>query len=373
MDQTGQGRPGGSDHRRRAERRRRRGLALPRCSSRVAAGLVPTPVALLVFAGGLAASLIASEFLVRGFGRLGGKLGLAAGLVGLLTALGADGPEISSAITALLSGAKDVGLGVILGSNLFNLATLLGLSTVLSGRLRFRRLLLWLDGGIALWVTVVVGLMFLARLPPLPALLLIVMAFAAYVFLLTAQPHRVDRLPINQHLRHRLAAAARLVHADLDRGEEPAIDRHASWAPVWWVVPSIAVIVAGSVAMVTGALVVGDRWHIPHSLLGAVGLAAITSLPNAYAATRLALLNNGTAVVSLAFNSNTLNLLAGVSIPALFISGLRSSPGVAPDIAWLLAMTLLAIGLAWWQQGMNRVGGLTLIVGYLLFLGFAFR
>jgi len=306
---------------------------------------MPTLVALLVFAGGLAASLVASEFLVRGFGRLGRKLGLAAGLVGLLTALGADGPEISSAITALLSGAKDVGLGVILGSNLFNLATLLGLSTVLAGRLRFRRLLLWLDGGIALWVTVVVGLMFLAGLPPLPAVLLIVMAFAAYIFLLTAQPHRVDRFPMPDHLRHRVAAAARLIHADLDRGERPTIDRHASWAPVWWVMPSI----------------------------GAVGLAAITSLPNAYAATRLALLNNGTAVVSLAFNSNTLNLLAGVSIPALFIAGLRSSPGVALDIAWLLAMTLLAVGLGWWQQGMNRFGGLTLIVGYLLFLGFAFR
>ena len=334
---------------------------------------MPTLVALLVFAGGLAASLVASEFLVRGFGRLGRKLGLAAGLVGLLTALGADGPEISSAITALLSGAKDVGLGVILGSNLFNLATLLGLSTVLAGRLRFRRLLLWLDGGIALWVTVVVGLMFVARLPPVPALLLIVMAFAAYVFVLTAQPHRVDRLPLHHHLRHRLTAAARLIHADLDRGGEPTIDRHASWAPVWWVLPSIVVIVVGSYAMVSGALVLGEQWHIPRSLLGTVGLAAITSLPNAYAASRLALLNNGTAVVSLAFNSNTLNLLAGLSIPALFISGLRSSPGVALDIAWLLAMTLLAVGLAWWQQGMNRVGGLTLIVGYLLFLGFAFR
>src|SRR5438270_4705777 len=239
MDQAGQDRAGGSDHRRHADGRSRRRLAVSRCASRIAARLVATPVALLVFAGGLAASLVASEFLVRGFGRLGGKLGLAAGLVGLLTALGADGPEISSAITALLSGAKDVGLGVILGSNLFNLATLLGLSTVLAACLRFRRLLLWLHGGIALWVTVVVGLMFLAGLPPLPAVLLIVMAFAAYIFLLTAQPHRVDRLSLHHHLRHRLAAAARLIHADLDRGGEPTIDRHASWAPVWWVLPSI--------------------------------------------------------------------------------------------------------------------------------------
>src|ERR1700740_596095 len=96
-------------------------LAISRGASRVDQGLVSITVALLVFAAGTAASLIASEFFVRGFVRLGGKLGTAAGIVGLLTALGADGPEISSAITALLSGARDVGLGVILGSNLFNL------------------------------------------------------------------------------------------------------------------------------------------------------------------------------------------------------------------------------------------------------------
>ena len=54
-------------------------------------------------------------------------LGLAAGLLGLLTALGADAPEISSASSALFAGASEVGVGVILGSNLFNLAALHGL------------------------------------------------------------------------------------------------------------------------------------------------------------------------------------------------------------------------------------------------------
>lgn len=70
----------------------------------------------------LAATLGASEVLVWGLSRLGVKLGLTAGLLGLLTALGADAPEISSASSALFSGASEVGIGVILGSNLFNLA-----------------------------------------------------------------------------------------------------------------------------------------------------------------------------------------------------------------------------------------------------------
>jgi cation:H+ antiporter len=325
---------------------------------------VSTALALVVFAAGLVVSLGASELLVRGFGRLGARVGLAAGLVGLLTALGADAPEISSAITALLSGAKDVGIGVILGSNLFNLAALLGLSALVAGRVSFRRLLLALDGGVALWATLVVGLMLLVGLAPLLALILVLAVFLFYVFLLAAEPHRVDRLLLPRHMRHRLAAAARVIHGDLERGEAP----RELWGPVWWIVPSIAAIVAGSVAMVNGALTLGDHWHLSRIFLGAVALAAITSLPNAYAAIRMALTGNGTAVVSLAFNSNTLNLLVGVTLPAVLIGGLASAPGAMAGIAWLTALTLVAIGLGYLERGLNRWSGLVLIVGYLIFV-----
>jgi cation:H+ antiporter len=325
---------------------------------------VSTAVALLVFALGLGVSLVASEFLVRGFGRLGTNAGLAAGLVGLLTALGADAPEISSAITALLSGAKDVGLGVILGSNLFNLAALLGLSAVVAGRVSFRRILLALDGSVALWTTLVVGAMLVLGLAPLLALVLVLAVFLFYVFLLAAEPHRVDRLLLPRHMRHRLAAAARVVHGDLER-IEPAQE---FWGPVWWVLPSIAAIVAGSFAMVNGALVLGDHWHLSRVFLGAVALAAITSLPNAYAAVRLALSGKDTAVMSLAFNSNTLNLLVGISLPAVLIGGLTSAPGALADITWLTALTVVAIGLGYLGRGLNRWSGMVVIVGYLIFV-----
>ena len=328
-----------------------------------------TPVALLVFTVGLGVSLGGSELLVRGFGRLGTNVGLAAGLVGLLTALGADAPEISSAITALLSGAKDVGLGVILGSNLFNLAALLGFSAVVATRVSFRRILLALDGSVALWATLVVGLMLLVGLAPIFALVLVLAVFLFYVFLLAAEPHRVDRLLLPRHTRHRLAAAARVIHGDLERSER----LQDQWGPVWWIVPSIAVIVVGSFAMVKGALVLGDHWHLSRIFLGAVALAAITSLPNAYAATRMALSGNGTAVVSLAFNSNTLNLLAGVSLPAVLIGGLALVPGAMADIAWLTALTLVAIGLGYLERGLDRWSGLVLIAAYLTFIFVSLR
>ncbi len=72
--------------------------------------------------------------------------------------------------------------------------------------------------------------------------------------------------------------------------------------------------------------------------------------------------------MSLAFNSNTLNLLAGIALPAVLIGGLASAPGAMVDIAWLTALTLVAIGLGYLGRGLNRWSGLVLIVGYLIFV-----
>jgi cation:H+ antiporter len=165
-------------------------------------------------------------------------------------------------------------------------------------------------------------------------------------------------------MRHRLAAAARVIHSDLER----VVPAQEFWGPVWWVLPSIAAIVVGSFAMVNAALLLGDRWHLSRVVLGGVVLAAITSLPNAYAAIRLALSRNGTAVVSLAFNSNTLNLLAGISLPAVLIGGLASAPGALAAITWLTALTVVAIGLGYVGRGLTRWSGLVLIAGYLIFV-----
>jgi cation:H+ antiporter len=330
---------------------------------------VSTPLAIVVFIAGLGISLGASEVLVSGLGRLGSKLGLAAGLLGLLVALGADGPEISSAITALLSGAKDVGVGVILGSNLFNLAALLGLSAVVAGRLDFRRVLLALDGGVTLLSTGAIGLLLFGWLPPGVAIVVLAAIVIPYVFLLTARPHRIDSLAVPLPLRRRLTLIARLVHPDPGLPEVAPVPGVSAW----WIGPAVAAIIGGSYAMVTSALVLGDRWNVSRPFLGTVVLAALTSLPNAYAAVRLALRRNGPAVVSEAFNSNTINLLAGIAVPALFMSTVVTVNGVAADLWWLLGLTGLALALGYLQRGLTRTGGGLLIAVYVLFLGVATR
>jgi apolipoprotein N-acyltransferase len=68
-----------------------------------------------------------------------------------------------------------------------------------------------------------------------------------------------------------------------------------------------------------------------------------------------------------------LNLVFGVVAAALFVGGLGSAPGVEREIAGLLGMTVIAIGLCWLLGGLNRLAGSILVAAYLLFLLLAFR
>ena len=70
-------------------------------------GLVVSIVttALAFFVGGLVVTVASSVVLARELDRIGERLGFSEALLGIVTALGADGPEIASAVAALVSAA----------------------------------------------------------------------------------------------------------------------------------------------------------------------------------------------------------------------------------------------------------------------------
>src|SRR5580704_6035580 len=114
-------------------------------SNRMTAG--PSIAAFVV---GAAVSLLTSWVLVSRLERVGERLGLSEALLGLVAALAADAPEITASVTALAHHQRAVGAGVTIGSNVFNLAALLGLGAVVAGRIGLHRKVVVLGGTLAL-------------------------------------------------------------------------------------------------------------------------------------------------------------------------------------------------------------------------------
>ncbi len=136
-------------------------------------------------------------------------------------------------------------------------------------------------------------------------------------------------------------------------------------------VPALICVVVGGAVMTRGALDAGARLGVAPFLVGGLLLAALTGIPNVVTALELARMGRGRAVVSEALNSNTLNLIFGVALPAL-VFGTRSVGGhVGLAGWWLLAATLLALGLTGRGGGLGRRSGVALVVVYLGFVATA--
>jgi len=102
-------------------------------------------------------------------------------------------------------------------------------------------------------------------------------------------------------------------------------------------------------------------------LIGVLVLAALTGIPNAVAAVRQAVGDNGHVVVSEALNSNTLNLLAGIGVPALVIGLGPVTRFTLLSLLWLVVMTVLVLGLMLRGGKLGRGEGIVVIVAWLAF------
>ena len=323
---------------------------------------------LLTLVVGAAVSLAASTILVIRIERLGERLGLTEAMLGLVAALAADAPEITSAAAALARGQHAVGVGVVLGSNVFNLAALLGLGAVVAGQIALHRRVVALEGAVGLWMAAV-SICALAGLigpqdragprPAGPAPLRLAVRAAR------PAPHP------GAHSPARCAAGWPRPCSEEEQEEGPALHpapgRPSDAVSAVTGAIALVIVVVASVAMEHAATSLGTRLAVPGIVTGGIVLAAITSLPNAVTAVYLARRGRGAATLSEAMNSNTLNVAFGLFLPAT-IAGLATGGSAALVATWYAAMTLAVLALAYLHHGLTRLTGALIIAAYLAFV-----
>lgn len=316
-----------------------------------------TPVAIVLLAASFAVTVAASVVLARELDRIGERLGFSEALLGMVTALGADAPEIASAVAAVVAGHEDTGVGVVVGSNVFNLAALLGVSALIAGRVRIHRHGLLLNGGVAVVVAIIGAFVAMDLLSGGVGLILAVVVLAPYV--VVSALHERARSLLPAPLREAVAEEQR----DARRDEH---SRPATGLDALAVVPALAAVVGGAYGMVVAAQSLGDRFDVSDLVLGALVLAALTSIPNLIAAVRLARHGRGAACVSEALNSNNANILVGLCVPALIL-GFGSASGIETFAAlWMVGMTVIAVALGF-GGGLTRREGGAIVALYVAF------
>jgi cation:H+ antiporter len=321
--------------------------------------------AIAAFVVGAVVCLGTSWLLVTRLERVGERFGFSEALLGMLAALAADTPEITAAITALRQHERAVGAGVVIGSNVFNLAALLGLGAVVAGRLGLHRKVVLLGGAVGLWMAVVCLVTVEKVIDPVLGFGLALAVLVAYVAVLGARRTGLRQLLLPRRWVAWVASAVDEEELELVVAIRP---KRGGPRDAFAAVGALVVVVAAAVSMERGASALGHRYAVAGVVVGGLVLAAVTSLPNAVAAVYLAAKGRGAAAFSTTLNSNSLNVVAGLLLPATFI-GLATPSGQTIFITGAyLGLTALTLGLSYAGRGLRRWAGWVIIAGYGVFV-----
>ena len=322
--------------------------------------------AMVAFLAGALVSLATSWLLVSRLERVGERLGLSEALLGIVAAMAADAPEVTAAVSAMATHEQRLGAGVVLGSNVFNLAALLGLAAVVAGRIRLHRKVVLLGGAVAMCVAAVCLAVVLGVLPPAVACLLGLGVVTLYACALGMSARSLARLGLPRRWVTWLRAAVTEEEAELESAIRPQPGR---WPDAAIAAAALIVVVIASVTMERAAAALGNRFAVPEIVVGGLVLAAVTSLPNAVAAVYLAARGRGAATLSTALNSNTLNVVIGLFIPAAVIGLGRPSGQTILTAVWYTGLSAVILAFAYRDRGIWRVVGILVIAAYGVFAG----
>ena len=306
------------------------------------------PLSLIL--GGLLLLAVGAESLVRGSSALALRFGVTPLVVGLtVVAFGTGSPELFVSVQAAYKGEGGIALGNIVGSNISNVALILGLSAV-ARPMRVRSELIKREVPVMIAVTVGLCLLLLdGLLSRLEGLLLVVGSIGYTTFAYVAA--RRDR-------------SALVAEEFKEALTEPP---RAAWLDMLFVIMGFVFLLAGANLLLTGAVVVAEQIGVSQVVIGLTIIAIGTSLPELATSVVASVKREPDVAFGNVIGSNILNILLILGVAALIrpieTRGLRNF-----DIVALVTSAVILFPLMWRGWVLNRVEGAFLLAAYVAYI-----
>ncbi len=249
---------------------------------------------------GFAVLVFGADLLVRGASRLAAAAGIPALVIGLtIVAFGTSAPELAVSLGSALSGSPDIALGNVVGSNIFNVLLILGLSA-LAAPLAVSAQLVRLDVPI--------------------------MIAASLLLWLLALDHHIDRIDgavlatlivLYTVFQIRQGRRDNANSASIPDGPQAGTMARN----VTLIVGGLLLLVAGSRGLVIGATGIARSLGVSELLIGLTIIAAGTSLPELATSVLASIRGERDIAVGNVVGSNLFNILSVLGFTALVAPG----------------------------------------------------
>ncbi len=286
---------------------------------------------LLMFLGGLILLVIGADILVRGASKLAMSFGISPLVVGLtIVAFGTSAPEVAVSVGAILDGKTDIAIGNVVGSNIFNVLFILGISAMITPlvvniQLIRQEVPIMLGASLLLLALSLDG-----RLSFLDGGFLFALLVAYTVFLIVQS-------------RRETQAAKDEFAEEIQPAQAGAWDSH--WAvQIGLIAAGLVALVLGSDYLVQASVNFAKAMGVSDLIIGLTIVAAGTSMPEVATSITAAIKGERDIAVGNVVGSNTFNILGCLGLSGLVSGnlGLTMAPSLLAFDIWVMLAVALA-------------------------------
>ncbi len=301
--------------------------------------------------------VVGAELLVRGASKLALLCKISPLVVGLtVVAFGTSAPELAVSVASTLKGDAAIAIGNVVGSNLFNVLFILGLSalitplSVMQQLIRFDVPLMILVSGIV-W-----GFAFDGQITRIEGLLLVA-GIVAYTIWSIRQSRKESR-EVQAEYETELAE-------DTTRPHGPG---YMLWQ-LGLVIAGLVLLVLGSQQLVAGAVGIATALGVSSAVIGLTIIAAGTSLPEVATSVMAAIKGEKDIAVGNVVGSNIFNLLAVLGGAATVASGplVVSENFLHFDLPVMFAVAFICLPVLFSHWQISRWEGGLLLASYVAY------
>lgn len=305
---------------------------------------------LLFIALGIAGLYFGGEYLVDGASKLARTLGIPIAIIGLtIVAFGTSMPEMVTNIVAASRGTPDIAIGNVLGSNIANIAMILGLSAVVASKPLLTSMV-WRDWIIMLGVAVLTYALLIidGDLSRVDGLILF-SGIILYVLRAVWTARSEHRETPEEHESH----------------EHP--EQHTTFRLVAIVVFGLVLLIIGAQLTVDGAVGIARLVGISELVIGVTLVAVGTSLPELATSVVAARKGEQEIAIGNVVGSNIFNLLCILGMSGLLNPFKINNDALLYDGPIMIGVSLL-LGVLMRKGTLNKRDGSILLIAYGLFL-----
>jgi cation:H+ antiporter len=304
----------------------------------------------ILLISGLVLLYAGAELLVKGASAMAFRLGVSSLVIGLtIVAYGTSAPEMTVSVLAAFSGKGDVAATNIVGSNIFNIAFILGVASMICPIRISRQFIRW-DVPVMIGVSLLCWLMLANRALSRTEGIILFLGIILY----TVWTYRSCSRPV----------AGGINNTEISVSESAPMKLSLS---IICIIGGLILLVLGSKALVTGAIRLAHGAGVSEAVIGLTIVSAGTSLPELATSVVAAFRRQPDIAVGNIVGSNIFNILAILGVSSLLVP--YSAPGLTTaDLAVMFGFAVVALPFMWTKFTLSRTEGFLLLVGYGIYL-----